>query len=71
MTSQQKKILFVAVLGYVGAFLADYIDKIPPAVPTFSVMGCLDTTWSVWNYFSTVSLTIALGLTVAAFKLRD
>ena len=71
MKRPPKKVLFAAALCYVGAFIADYIDKIPPPVPTFSVMSCLDTTWSVWNYLSTLSVTIALGLTVAAFKLRD
>ena len=71
MKSPPGKVLFAAVLCYVGAFIADYIDKIPPSLPTFTVMSCLGNTWSVWNYFSLVSLMIALGLTVAAFKLRD
>jgi hypothetical protein len=69
MKSQSMKVLLAAVVSYLGAYIANYISKIPPPPPTYSVMTCIGEPWSVWNYLSLVSMIFALGLTIAGIKL--
>lgn len=72
MKSQSIKVLLAAVVGYVGAYIAHYISKIPPPEPNYARMMCPPDPWSVWDYLSLVSMMFAVGLTAAGIKLlRD
>ncbi len=70
MKSPPKKVLFAALICYVGASIAYYIAKIPPPPLNFIPMSDGPDPWSVWDYLSLISMMFGLGLTIAAIKMR-
>lgn len=66
MRSTPIKVLLAAAICYVGAYVANYIDRI--SAP--SLYWASDThSWSIWDYLSLLLLMCALALTVAGLKL--
>jgi hypothetical protein len=66
-----KKVFLAAVVLYVGSFLTAYIDNLPQqtvdgGVDVFTVSD----NYSIWRYASLLLLLCAVGLTIAAIKLR-
>ena len=70
MKRQTLKVLFAAVVCYLGACIANYIGELPPSTPlTYAPMSCGTAPWSVWDYLTMGSFMFGVGLTVAAIKL--
>lgn len=67
MKGTLKKILLAAIVLYLGSFFSCYISQIPPPPEVFFIE---DNNWTVWHYLSLLLLMCALGLTIAALKLR-
>jgi hypothetical protein len=67
MSRTSVKVLIAALLLYAGAVAAGYIGSIPPPPDTFIIE---DPSWSMWDYLSCGFFLLAVGLTIAAIKLR-
>src|SRR6266404_6345258 len=65
--STAKRILLIAIILYLSAFVTGYISQIPPRPDEFTLE---DPPWTLWNYLCCITLMSAAGLTIASIKLR-
>ena len=65
--STAKRILLIALILYLSAFVTGYISQIPPRPDEFTIE---DPPWTLWNYLCCITLMGATGLTIASIKLR-
>jgi hypothetical protein len=67
MKSTSVKLLLVALLLFIGSVTTSYVSQLPDPAQEFTIS---DPPWTMWEYSSLIMLMCAVGMIVAAFKLR-